>query len=54
VRTVSIPTWANVRTEYQAAVLRGAAHPQAAEAWVLFLISAPGRDVLRRHGFIVE
>jgi len=54
VRTVAIPAWANVRTEYQAAVLRGAAHPQAAEAWVLFLISEPGRDVLRRHGFIVE
>ena len=54
VRTVAIPGWANVRTQYQIAVLRGTVHHDAAEAWIRFLLSDQGRDVLRAHGFIVE
>jgi molybdate transport system substrate-binding protein len=54
VRTIAIPGWANVRTQYQIAVLRSAVHHEAAEAWVLFLLSDEGREVLRTHGFVVE
>jgi molybdate transport system substrate-binding protein len=54
VRTIAIPGWANVRTQYQIAVVRGTVHHEAAEAWILFLLSAEGLDVLRAHGFVVD
>jgi molybdate transport system substrate-binding protein len=37
---------------YEIAVVRASEHRAAAEAWIAFVLSAPGRDVLLRHGFL--
>lgn len=48
---VSIPARHNVVATYPAAVLAGAAAPDTAAAFVAFLRSAAGQDVLRAYGF---
>jgi len=55
-RTVAVPKFAAVRTEYGIARLAGnrpgpPAH-EAADAWVAFLLSPDGQAVLARRGFL--
>ncbi|WP_119729390.1 molybdate ABC transporter substrate-binding protein [Thermomonospora amylolytica] len=49
--SVPIPADQNVTVEYPAAPIRESDHPEAAEAFVTWLTSAPARSVLHRHGF---
>ena len=51
VDVVRIPAGANVAATYQIAALQGAAHPQLAQAFVDFVQSAKGQDILKQHGF---
>ena len=52
VRVVTIPLGVNVIAEYPIAVVAGAPHPQLARAWVDFVLSAEGRSLLTKAGFI--
>lgn len=49
--TVTIPTEHNVTGTYAIAVMRGCAHPAAAQAYVDFLSGPSGREVYARYGF---
>lgn len=51
VHGVPIPDDVNVVAEYPIAVTRGAAHPEAAEAFVDFVLSSAGQSILESHGF---
>jgi molybdate transport system substrate-binding protein len=48
---VDIPDGVNVVAEYQIALLAGASNPGAAEAFVAFVLTDPGRAILAEHGF---
>lgn len=48
---VVIPAAQNSTAIYAAAVLKDAAHPKAAEAWVRFLKSPPALAIFARYGF---
>ncbi|MDA8382399.1 MAG: substrate-binding domain-containing protein [Betaproteobacteria bacterium] len=48
---VDIPASENVRAVYAAAVVRGAAHPSAARAWIGFLRSPTALRIFERYGF---
>ena len=48
---VDIPASENVRAVYAAAVVRGAAHPRAARAWIEFLRSPTALRIFERYGF---
>ena len=48
---VPIPDAQNTTAIYSAGVVKGAAHPQAARAWVNFLASPTALDILKRYGF---
>jgi molybdate transport system substrate-binding protein len=52
VRVLEIPEAANVLAEYPIAVLRGAAHADAARAFVALVRSPEGQRILARHGLI--
>jgi molybdate transport system substrate-binding protein len=52
VSIVTIPPHINVVAEYPIAVIRGAAHPKLARAWVELVCSPEGQGVLRRAGFM--
>jgi molybdate transport system substrate-binding protein len=52
VRVIEIPASANVTASYPVAVLRDAAHPKPAAAFVAYLRSAAGQRLLARHGFV--
>ena len=52
VTTVPIPTGANVSTEYLAAVISDAPHPELAEEFVAFLSGDEGRAMLAELGFL--
>ena len=49
--TVTIPAEHNVTGKYGIAVVRGCAHPEAAQAYVDFLQGPSGREVYARYGF---
>lgn len=51
VEGVAVPDEANVVTTYPIAVVDGAPDPVAARAFVAFVLSASGRQVLAGHGF---
>lgn len=48
---VDIPASENVTAVYGAAVVRGAAHPKAARAWIAFLRSPAALRIFERYGF---
>ncbi len=48
---VDIPAAQNATAVYAAAVVRGAAHPKAARAWVEFLRSPEALHIFERYGF---
>ena len=48
---IDIPRADNVTAVYAAAVVRGAAHPQAARAWIRFLRSPAALRIFERYGF---
>ena len=48
---VDIPASENATAVYAAAVVRGAAHPKAARAWITFLRSPAARRIFERYGF---
>lgn len=54
VRVVSIPREMNLIADYPIAVVRESEERELAEAWLDLVLSAEGRDILDRHGFIVE
>ena len=54
VHVVEIAREVNVIADYPVGVLRDAAAPELARAWVALLSSAEGKAVLAGHGFIVE
>ncbi len=51
IRHVDIPAAQNVTAVYAAAVVRGAAHPQAARAWIRFLRSPAALRIFEHYGF---
>jgi molybdate transport system substrate-binding protein len=51
VRLVALPAWAQPPVRYEIAVVKQAAHPVAARAFVKRVLSARGRQLLRRAGF---
>ncbi len=51
-RSVELPTGAQISTAYAAAVVTGAKHPAQARAFIQGLISGTGREVLHRAGFL--
>ena len=48
---VDIPASENATAVYGAAVVRGAAHPKAARAWITFLRSPAALRIFERYGF---
>lgn len=54
VRVVSIPDPLNVRASYPIGALTRAAHGPDAQAFVAYVLSPQGREVLARHGFVTE
>jgi len=51
VKTLEIAEKYNVIAVYYIAAVKGAAHPQAAQAWISYVLSAPGQAVLEKYGF---
>lgn len=49
---VDIPAAVNVVAEYPIVVIKDAPHPDAAQAFVDFVLSEPGRTILESHGFV--
>lgn len=54
VHVVPIPSAFNVRAQYTLGTLANAPHRRAADQFVAYLLSSAGREVLRRHDFLVE
>ena len=52
VRVIELPQ-VRVRPRYYAGVLASAEHSEAAEAFIAFLLSPEGRQILKKHGFEV-
>jgi molybdate transport system substrate-binding protein len=51
VSVIEIPLDYNVQASYQAAVTSDAEHPEAAQAFIDFLLSDGGQDILEEHRF---
>ncbi len=51
IAAIQIPDGQNTTATYAAGVLKSAAHPEAARAWVAFLRSPPAQEVYREFGF---
>lgn len=51
VQGIDIPAAVNVVAEYPIAVLAGAPNPDAAEAFVAFVLSGEGQAILTKYGF---
>jgi molybdate transport system substrate-binding protein len=49
---VDIPADVNVVAEYPIAVTREAPNPEAAQAFIDFVISTEGQRILQSHGFV--
>ena len=54
VRTVRVPSRANVRARYLIGVVAGAENVAGAERWAGFAASPEGRRILSRHGFLTD
>jgi molybdate transport system substrate-binding protein len=52
VRMLAIPEVHNVVASYPIAVLGSAKHPETARAFVQWVLSPEGQEVLRKHGFV--
>jgi molybdate transport system substrate-binding protein len=52
VKVVTIPSEVNVIASYPIAVVVNAAHPSTARAWVSFVLSEDGRDIMKTAGFL--
>ena len=52
VRVIEIPNSANIVAEYPIAVVKDAQHPDAAKAFVEFVLSAQGQAILARRGLM--
>ena len=51
IRVLTIPERSNVVAGYPVACLRGSAEPELAEAFIYYLLSPQGQDILFEHGF---
>jgi molybdenum ABC transporter molybdate-binding protein len=51
VKTLEIADRYNVIAIYYIAPVKGAAHPQAAQAWITYILSDAGQAVLQKYGF---
>lgn len=51
IKTLAIPEQYNVIAIYYIAAVKGAAHPQAAQAWVNYTLSPEAQDILAKYGF---
>jgi molybdate/tungstate transport system substrate-binding protein len=51
---VRLPPSITPKAVYTVAIVRGAAHPKAAEAFVIFLLSARGRALMSGYGLSVQ
>lgn len=51
VRTLAIPEKYNVTAVYYIGAVKGAAHPQAALAWINYVLSGEGQAILAKYGF---
>ncbi len=51
IQIIEIPAALNPRAEYPIAVVQGAGQPQAARAFLDFILSAEGQAILVRYGF---
>ncbi len=54
IRSIPIPDEFNVVAAYPIAVVRSAPNRAAAEAFLEFVRSSRGQEILKRHGFIVD
>ena len=52
VKTIEIPTQYNVVAVYYIAPVKGAPHPNAAQAWITYLLSQDGQAILAKYGFV--
>jgi molybdate transport system substrate-binding protein len=52
VRVITLPTRFNQRVSYPIGTLRKAASPQAAQAFVKFVLSGEGQAILKKWGFL--
>jgi molybdate transport system substrate-binding protein len=53
VRVVEIPDQFNTVAEYPIGVVKEARQPELARAFVAYLVSGPGREVMRKFNFVV-
>ena len=51
VAAIAIPDEYNVTTDYPIAIMSGTSHPEAAAAFVAYVLSDDGRTLLEGHGF---
>ena len=51
VSVIEVPDEANVTAGYTAATLKGSNQPYVADAFIDFILSGAGQDILRGHGF---
>lgn len=51
VKTIPIPDGYNVVAQYPIATLKSASHADVARAFVAFILSAPGQEILAKFGF---
>ena len=54
VRTIEIPPALNVSADYSIGIVEGSVNPDLARAWLAFVLSRQGRELLARHGFAAE
>ncbi len=54
VRTIEIPPDLNVNADYLIGIVEESARRELAEAWLAFVLSREGRELLARHGFVAE
>ena len=54
VAMVALPPAIDVRAQYSVAAVRGAAQADEAEAFIAFVTSPKGREILVSHGFDVD
>jgi molybdate transport system substrate-binding protein len=52
VKTIEIPTQYNVIAVYYIAPVKGTSHPNAARAWITYLLSQDGQAILAKYGFV--
>ena len=53
IKTIAIPDAFNTFADYPIAQVKGAAQPDLARAFMAYVVSGPGRDVLKKYSFIL-